>query len=225
MIFLIDDTNLSSVNATFLLEEDYQSFLRLITTVEELNLYRESLASADCIMIHRTFASSSIYKEQMAELTNDGEKIPFVVFSAGDSDSAIFEDKNPHILLGLKKSVFYSRLYFFLDTYKSQKVIDLRLLAYGKDFLKHKVRILALPLFRLLSGKDGTMTTSDLAAVAACPEFKELISISNPNLGISYDDLLEELEDHPVLFCDFRNNINQIVDSFTQYGKNIHIWK
>ena len=69
------------------------------------------------------------------------------------------------------------------------------------------------------------MTTSELAGIAACPEFKELISVSNPELGISYDDLLERLEDNPILFSSFRNNINQIVNSFNQYGKNIYIWK
>lgn len=225
MIYLIDDTNLESINASFVLDDSYKGVLCLIKTVDELNSERCNLRSADCIMIHRTFANSNIYKEQMAELTNDGELIPFVVFSAGDSENAVFEDSNPHVVSGLKKSVFYVRLPFFLDTYKFQHLVDLRLLAYGKNFLKVKVRSLALPIFRIIAGKDGVMTTSELAGIAACPEFKELISVSNPELGISYDDLLERLEDNPILFSSFRNNINQIVNSFNQYGKNIYIWK
>lgn len=225
MIYLIDDTNLESMNASFVLDETYKNILCLINTIEDLNSKRSILNSGECIMIHRTFANSNIYKEQMAELTNDGELIPFVVFSAGDSENAVFEDNNPHLISGLKKSVFYSRLPFFLDTYKAYQTIDLRLLAYGKNFQKVKVRSLALPIFRVIAGKDGIMTTSDIAAIAAYSEFKELISIANPDLGISYDDLLEKLEDHPIMFSSFRNNINQIVNSFSQYGKNIYIWK
>lgn len=225
MIYLIDDTNLESVNASFLLEGKYKSNLCLIRTVDDIDCKREEMRSADCIMIHRTFTSSSIYKEQMADLTNDGETIPFVVFSGGDSDSAVFDEKNPRVISGIKKVVFYARLPFFLDTYQTKGVVDLRLLAYGKNFLKVKVRSLALPIFRTIGGRDGMMTTSDLATVAACPEFKELVSLSNPGLGISYDDLLEKLEDNPILFCNFRDNITQIINSFNQYGKNIYIWK
>lgn len=225
MIYLIDDTNLESMNASFVLDATYENVLRLINTIDDLDRQKGSLCSADCIMIHRTFANSNVYKEQMAELTNDGEHIPLVVFSAGDSENAVFEDNNPHLISGLRKSVFYVRLPLFLDTYKTQHTVDLRLLAYGKNFQKVKVRSLALPIFRVIAGKDGIMSTSDLAAIAAYSEFKELISIANPDLGISYDDLLEKLEDHPIMFSSFRNNINQIVNSFNQYGKNIYIWK
>lgn len=225
MIYLIDDTNLESMNASFVLDETYENVLYLINTIDDLNSKRECLSSADCIMVHRTFANSNVYKEQMAELTNDGEHIPLVVFSAGDSENAVFEDNNPHLISGLKKSVFYARLPLFLDTYKAQHSVDLRLLAYGRNFQKVKVHSLALPIFRAIAGKDGIMASSDLATIAACPEFKELISLANPDLGISYDDLLEKLEDNPIMFSNFRNNINQIVNSFNQYGKNIYIWK
>ena len=225
MIFLIDDTNLESTNATFLLGMEYQKALCLIQTVDELEKKRDDLSSADCIMIHRSFASSSVYKEQMAELTNDGELIPFVVFSAGDPEYAIFDEKMPRVIMGLKKSLFYSRLFFFLDSYITKQTVNLRILAYGNDYMKIRVRSLALSIMRFVEGKEGLITIQELAAIASCPEFKEIVSISNPELGISYDELLENLEDYPISFSAFKNNINQIVNSFCQHGKNIYTWK
>jgi len=225
MIYLIDDTNLESFNATFLLAPKYQSVLCLIKSVDELDSFRSSLSSAECIMIHRTFANSSIYKEQMAELTNDGDTIPFVVFSAGDSEHAIFDEKYPQIIEGIKKSVFYSRLPYFLEAFEIKQEINLKLLAYGKDYIKIRVRALALSVLRVVATKEGEINVSELANIASCPEFKELISLSYPALGFTYDELLEELEDNPISFEKFKNNINKIVNSFYQYGKNIYLWQ
>jgi hypothetical protein len=176
-------------------------------------------------MIHRTFANSSIYKEQMAELTNDGDTIPFVVFSAGDSERAVFDEKYPQIIEGIKKSVFYSRLPYFLETFELKHEINLNLLAYGKDYIKIRVRSLALSVLRVIAAKEGEINVSELANIASCSEFKELVSLSYPAIGFSYDELLEELEDNPISFEKFKNNINQIVNSFYQYGKNIYLWQ
>lgn len=225
MIYLIDDTNLESVNGTFLHDEKYKHILRRVESVEELSDQRDKFDTAECIMVHRTFANSSVYKEQLAELTGDGDIIPFVVFSAGDSEHAIYDEKFPNVIEGIKKVVFYSRLAFFLDSYISNKCIDLKLLAYGKDYLKIKVRSLALSIFDVIAGKDGEITNSELASIANCPGFKELVLLSYPELGYTYDELLEELEDNQISFFKFKNNINQIVNSFYQYGKNIYIWK
>lgn len=225
MIYLIDDTKLESVNATFLLDKDYSNALRLIRTAGDFEKSQEALKLADCVLIHRTFANSTIYKERIAELTNDGELIPLVVFSAGDSEHAVYDEKKPYIIEGIKKYVFYSRLIPFLESFIKEHRVNLKILAYGKDYTKVKARSLALSVLRLVEGKEGSMTISELANIAACPDFKELISISNPELGIAYDDLLEELEDNPISFSIFRNNINQIVNSYYQYGKNIYIWK
>jgi len=224
MIYLIDDTNLESVSGTFVLDERFHEVLTLIHDVATLDGNRQALPQADCIMIHRTFAQSSVFKEQIAELTDDGDKIPLVIFSAGDSEHAVYSDQRPNVIEGIKKSVFYSRLSYFLNTYLADHTIDLRLLAYGKDYTKIRVRGLALTVLRLTAGCQGPMSVADLAAVAT-PQLKELIELSNPELGIDYDTLLEQLEDAPLTFEQFRININKIVNSFNQYGKNIYPWK
>lgn len=225
MIYLIDDTNIESVNGLFLLKEEYRQIIYRIETVDDLKKSRNKLNTADCIMVHRTFANSIIYKEKIAELTEDGERIPLVVFSAGDAEYAIFDEKKPYIIEGIKKSIFYARLSEFLNEYLVSNTVNLRLIAYGINYIKIKVRTLALSVFQLIAGKDGIVTISELANIASNPNFRELISLSNPALNISYDDLLEELEDNPITFTDFKNKINQIVNSFYQYGKNIHSWK
>jgi len=225
MIYLIDDTNLESVNGLFLLNEEYKRVIYRIETVDDLEESRDRLLTADCIMIHRTFANTNIYKEQIASLTGDGEKIPLVVFSAGDAEHALFDEKYPCVIEGIKKTIFYARLSDFLNTYLDSHTVNLRLIAYGTDHLKIKVRAHALSIFRLIAGKDGMMTISDLANIASNSGLRDLISLSSPALSISYDALLEELEDNPITFNDFKNKINQIVNSFYQYGKNIYSWK
>lgn len=225
MIYLIDDTNLESVNGLFLLNKEFELALSRIETPNDLNEIRNQLYSADCIMIHRTFANTNYYKEKMADLTGDGEKIPFVVFSAGDSEHAIYNEDFPNVIAGIKKSVFYARLYEFLKVFVEKREINLKLIAYGKDFAKIKARDLAKSILRLLTGKEGCITMSELACLTSNPNFKEFINISNPALGLSYDNLLENLEDNPISIIDFKNRINNIVSSFWKYGKNIYPWK
>lgn len=225
MIYLIDDTNIESVNGQFLLSKEFEHVLYRIETVERLDELRDVLNRADCIMIHRTFANSTIYKEQIAELAGDGEIIPLVIFSAGDSEHAVFDENFPNVIEGIKKNVFYARLKGFINAFIENHVIDLKLIAYGKNYLKIRVRSLALSVFQLISGKEGLISVSELAKIAFNPDFKELITISNPSLGLSYDDLLENLEDNPITFLELKNRIDLIVTSFYQYGKNIYPWK
>ena len=225
MIYLIDDTNIESVNGQFILSKEFEHVLYRIETLECLDELRVVLNTADCIMIHRTFANSTIYKEQIAELTGDGVTIPLVIFSAGDSEHAVFDEKFPYVIEGIKKSVFYARLYDFLKTFIDNHDIDLRLIAYGKDYVKIKARNIVKSILHLIAGKEGNITMSELAKLASNPSFKELINMSNPALGLSYDNLLEDLEDNPISIIDFKNRINNILISFYQYGKNIYTWK
>lgn len=225
MIYIIDDSNIESMNASFLLDKKYENIICLITSVERLEMERPKLFTAECIMVHRTFCNSNLTTAEMETLTDNGNRIPFVVFSAGDSENAVFNDNAPWEIKGIKKSVFYSRLRFFLESYLSKHTIDLRLLAFGRDYQKITVRKLALAVLKIIAGKEGKMGLYDIAAIAACKEFKLLIDMSNPQLGIDYNSLLENLEDHPIDFCQFSQNIQRITNSFNQYGKNIYTWQ
>lgn len=220
MLYLIDDSNLKEFDAEFVF--DYKNILTTIQTSGQFADISDKLSDANCIMVHRTFWNSTKTKEKCAELSKDGDKIPLVVFSAGDSENAVVNHMS-NAVISLKKSVFYSRLKLFLDNYIKSGFINLKLLAYGKDYVKVEVRNLSKDIFSVISGKDGILTLDYLPKIAKC--LKKIVTLSSPKIGISYDDLMEKLEDEPITFARFRNNINNIVISFEQYGKNIYTWK
>jgi hypothetical protein len=52
--------------------------------------------------------------------------------------------------------------------------------------------------------------------------FKEIIEMAS--ISVSFDELLESLEDNPITVLKFIDNLNTINNSFTKYGKNIYGW-
>ena len=225
MIYLIDDSDLDKMNATYVFDEKYSTILKLMRTQEQLSVNMDKLLFADCIMIHRTFDNAQVAKEEVSQLSEDGNKIPLVVFSDGDPEIATFDNHAPNWIGGLKKKVFYERLRYFLDYYQQTHEINLLLLAYGKNYLRISVMSDATQVLKILRGKSGLIDFMLLAELAACPAFKRLIDGANPSLGIDYKNLVETLEDSPITVDAFTNNINRIVNSFNQYGKNIYSWK
>lgn len=221
MIYLIDDTELKGLNVEFLQEDKYKSVVTCIRDMQEFNDKRNNLQSADCIMVHKTFCGSNKVYQQMSVTCNDENSIPFVAFSAGDAESAVYDESDPLSIDGLKKSVFYERLQYFLDDYISNDKANLRILAYGKDYMKVLARSWALDIFRLIAGKAGQLKLEDLSRLSSLKSFKLLIEAAH----IDYADLQEQLEDDPISFDRLRMNINNIVNSFNQYGKNIYTWK
>lgn len=221
MIYLIDDTELKDFNVEFLQEDKYKSVLTLICDMQKFNNQRNNLQNANCIMVHKTFCSSNEVYQQLSAICDDKYLIPFVAFSAGDAESAVYDESEPLSIDGLKKSVFYERLQYFLDDYISNGGVNLRILAYGKDYMKVLVRSWALDIFRLIAGKTGQLKLEDLSSLSNLKSFKLLIETAK----IDYADLQEQLEDDPISFDCFRMNINNIVNSFNQYGKNIYTWK
>lgn len=219
MIYLIDD----SVTADFLQQEEYAKIVVVIRDQQQVTLHGSGLEHADCLMVHRTFCDSSKVYLQVQQLASEqSPKIPFVVFSAGDSENAVYDEEcDPYSIDGLKKSIFYERLQYFIDDFIANDVINLKILAYGKDYLRVQVRSWAMSIFNVINGKTGMLGLEVIPKLAACRYFKRLIDAAH----IDYDDLLEKLEDEPITFAQFRANINNIVNSFIQYGKNIYTWK
>ena len=225
MIYLIDDSSFEYYHAEYVFDDKYQEILCIIRDEAQLIEKRLEMAEADCIMVHYSFRGSRLAKEQMAELADDGDKIPFVVFSGGDSEQAVFDDKNPNLILEIKKSTFYERLIFFLDNYIQTKSVNLRILAYGQNYIRTYVQRWAVRLMRLIAGRIGMIKKSDIVDLEKLPEFKEIINASSPALGITYDNLIERLREEDTSFDIFCRNILNIVNSFNQYGKNIYPWK
>jgi hypothetical protein len=222
MIYLIDDSKLEEYNAEYVFDEKYKNILTVVRNDSEFSKVSEELTNACCIMVHNTFCKSQNTKKECSRIAQYGEKIPLIIFSAGDSENAVMSTSK-NAIVALKKSVFYNRLKVFLDTYLKDNLINLKLIAYGKDYVKVEIRNLSKNIFSAISGEEGVMNVFSLARIAK--DTKKLVTLSSPKIGVSYEDLMKKLKSTPTTFACFRNNINNIVISFEQYGKNIYTWK
>ncbi|MBR5973338.1 MAG: hypothetical protein IK017_11910 [Paludibacteraceae bacterium] len=219
---MVDDSNLKEFNAEYVFDIKYKNILSVIQNGVDFNTIKSILNEADCIMVHRTFERSQKIKEECLEITKYGKKIPFVIFSAGDSETTCYKEKSD-LIDGIKKNVFYGRLRYFLEDYLTNKQINLNLLAYGKDYQKIEIRNLSKSIFSVIPNGNDRLTIDYLAKIAV--DLKKIVTLSSPKIGISYEDLMEKLEDEPVTFDLFRKNIHNIIISFEQYGKNIYTWR
>lgn len=229
MIYLIDDSELGHIDTGYLTQGAYSHCLCVIRNEAQLECQYDNLDTADCIMVHRSFGNSSIVYQKLDMLASERkEPVPFVAFSAGDSEEAVYNEAIDELTIyGLKKAVFYERLRPFLDDFMVNGTVNLKILAYGVDYQKRLVNTWARTLLHAILGKTGTIELEDLAALTTCttsqgqPAFKRLMDVSR----IDYDTLLENLEDEPITFEHFRTNIHHIINSFNQYGRNIYTWK
>lgn len=222
MIYLIDDSDLEDFNIDFLQDDKYKKVVTNVHNMQDFKRLHDSLNNADCIMVHKTFCNSNEVYQQVSSITdNDERNIAFVAFSAGDAESAVYDESDPLSIDGLKKAVFYERLQYFLDEFIANGKVNLKILAYGKDYLKVLVRSWALAILRLVAGKTGMVKLEDVSRLAANQSFKLFVEAAS----MDYADFLEYMEDNPISFDIFRMNINNIVNSFNQYGKNIYTWK
>jgi hypothetical protein len=146
-----------------------------------------------------------------------------VVFSNGEEGVVYSPDKTPNYISALNKNIFYDRLWDFVEHYKNSGEIELRILAWGKNFQSKEVSKLANTLLDALALKNGSDTLQISELSAEQPVLKSFIEVSFSD--IHWTDFLRDLEDNPISITDFRNKINQINESFLKYGKNIRSWK
>ena len=225
MIYLIDDTLKETIDSDFVFDDKYNQALVVIQNKVEFNSRMKELYSADCIMVHLTFEDSNDVKDKASIIADDGDEIPFVVFSGSFSENPDFDYESNNYISGIKKSTFYQRLHDFLEEYVINGNVDLRIIAYGKDFQKVIVRNYAKNVLSIVEGKQGLLQLEDIANLSKDGNLKRLVELSNPKLGIEYEHLLEILGKQPICISDFKSRIEKIVINFEQYGKNIYTWK
>ena len=225
MIYLIDDTLKETIDSDFVFDDKYNQALVVIQNKVEFNSRMKELYSADCIMVHLTFEDSNDVKDKASIIADDGDEIPFVVFSGSFSENPDFDYESNNYISGIKKSTFYQRLHDFLEEYVINGNVDLRIIAYGKDFQKVIVRNYAKNVLSIVEGKKGLLQLEDIANLSKDGNLKRLVELSNPKLGIEYEHLLEILGKQPICISDFKSRIEKIVINFEQYGKNIYTWK
>lgn len=234
-IYLIDDNldgNREKYGATFVEEGKYSDvFLSIekISVADDL----EFVNHAACILIHGTLSDyfDGYYHEDSQKVVQKirgvngiGESIPFVVFSDGfTSERGEYSMSAPHVIYRLNKRAFYSRLEPFVVNYQRTGTIELSILAYGENYVKDIVEDSVNAVFLRLQdyNNDDTLNVTKIA----CSAMQQIIEMSQPKIGFSYIDLINHLQDTPVTVGAFKNKLNNILDSFHDYGKNYYIWK
>lgn len=242
MIYLIDDNQnnqrQNNYNITYIEEKVFDGFLVSIEKIKKNNdlkdiSHLDFLKSADCILLHSTtedydeengfLSGSTTNVEKITNLISDfGEKIPLVLFSnsMGEPKSSI--DGNSKIINGIKKNVFYEHLYEFLKHYKNTGEIELKIIAWGKNFISKEVSDLAYEILKSIDSKINTkiIEISDISNILKI--FQRFIKLSFPNTDTN--EIIFDIEDSPITVIEFKNKINKITESYIKYGKNIYSW-
>ena len=154
MIYLIDDNQnnqrLNNYNITFVDDGVFDGYLSSIEKIEIGNSlsdvsHLEFLKTADCILLHSTtedyerdkgfIPGSRINALNIVEsISKDGEIIPLVLFSNSMVEVKFDFENNPNFIGSIKKNLFYERLFDFIEHYKVTGHVELRIIAWGKNF-------------------------------------------------------------------------------------------
>lgn len=243
MIYLIDDNqnNLryNNYGITFTDDDTFDNLLITWDKIEKRDDLNDishliELECADCILIHSSTEDYSTDKgflpgsrsnviKIIEQISVEGSRIPLVIFSNRDGDALFNFDNNPNFIRGMKKNIFYERLYAFLENYRQTNKIDLRLLAFGENYSTKEIIKFSNNILNVLSNVDlnNQLTLSILSTIIS--DFKIFISKAYPD--INFNELLIDLEDNPIIIKDFKEKITKITDSYAKYGENIHSWK
>jgi len=243
MIFLIDDNQsyqrFNNYNISFIEEGAYDGYLKSIEKLEVGKSFSDIshldfLKTADCILLHSTtedydkdkgfLPGSKTNVIKIKELiSQEGEKIPLVLFSNSMGEAEFNFETNPSYISSIKKNLFYERLSDFLDHYKNTGKVELRIIAWGKTFASKEISKLAIEILDSIELKENSENLKLLDLSKTINSFKSFVELAFPKHDIN--DILNEIEDSPMTIQDFKKRINQTTESFIKYGKNIYSWK
>lgn len=241
MIYLIDDNQsdqrLNFYGIDYIENGEYSDFLVSLERIKKKDSmvdisHIEFLKEAKCIFLHDTtedvdennkhITGSRTNSLKIKELiSNEGQNIPLVVFSNRMDEIADYDrEKNPNYIREIKKNKFYERLKDFLEHYKKYAEIELRIIAYGKNFQAYEIDRISLRLLNCLITKkeDNLLTLTDIKI----QDLADFIQLSDPNLN--WKEILFNIEDKPLTIRDFRIKINKITESIMAYGTHNYNW-
>lgn len=236
-ILLIDDNSKRQrqiYGASYVDDEVFESILHHIECVNK-NFDVSMLDGYECVMIHDSLEdfidgsfneNSHVAKDIIIDYL-DRSQIPYVLFSDGHESTGVYDLSNN--LVSLKKSEFYSRLKYFLNNYINESVIQFHILAYGPNYQKTLLTKFVKALFQKFDTKSMTevITISDVMPSNSEEKhyLEEIINLSQPAIGLDYNDVLDYIEDNEITVRDFKFKINRILTSFSKYGKNTYTWE
>lgn len=232
-IYLIDDNkdgNREQYGGYF----DNSIFSDVFCEISKISLSDDLsfIDNAACILIHNTlndYYDGGFHEDSQKVVakvrgwSGMGDTIPVVYFSDGfTSDRGEYNPDTPNVIYCISKRAFYSRLESFVANYKQTGHIELRLLAFGKNYEKEVVERAVTEVYKRLQEYTDTDTLD--VTLIACPEMEQIVELSQPALGVDYVGLINSLQITPITIEEFKDKINFILESFIDYGKNYYSW-
>lgn len=232
-IILLDDNQKNQreiYGASYVDQDDYADCLLHIEKINS-NSDLTFLDDGACVLIHDSlkdfingeYNETSQRGKDIIEARTQDMGLPYVLFSDGHSMTADWREESPDIVYSIKKSEFYKHLKDFLDNYCSTGVIDLKIIAFGRNYIKQLMWNWCHTLISTCwSAKDDD--TLNISMIDN-KTLRKIIDNTQPKIGISFNELMEKIDDGEVSVGAFRTNINSILNSFEKYGTNISYWK
>ncbi len=230
-VVLIDDNSLNLrelYGASFVDNGEYDDCLMHIEKINKESDF-SFVMDAACLMMHRTLedyeeggfnSNSHKAKERIDSILEDAD-IPTVTFS--DGDVIDWREEKPNVVYAIKKSEFYLHLKPFLDEYRRTGKIDMRIIAFGGNYMVHMMRMWYESIIKKLAkNNDEDIVTEDMINKLAFRKF-----IENADLGeeITMDYIMLKIGDDEYTVKDLKDRINNIISSVIRYGKNISSWE
>lgn len=241
MIYLIDDNQNNqreNLGIDFVNDESYAAVLTVVDKIEKRGLRDLSnlqfLNDAACILLHSSTEDYDFENELfisgsrtnvikiVENIAEEGDNIPLVLFSNGMSETVYNYESTPCFIHQINKNLFYSHLYDFVENYKQSGNIEMRILAWGKNFQSKEISTLADILLQPAIYCDGTDLFQTNLVSDAQTSLEKFISLAFGSDNVC--DILKNLEHAPITVSEFRNKVNRITESYLKYGKNIYPW-
>ena len=234
MIFLIDDNlekqQQNKYKAMYLFDGRFDAFLERIyifETKEKFEAIKSKLVLAKAILLHNTFSDTDGNGKQSEKSTHIRDKIerlaqdytiPLVLFSGKYKNEEVrFDNDVFPKLVEIEKDTFYENLYFFLENVINKGEIELKIIAYGKQYeleqmLKYHKEVL-LSLSKIDKQRIFTPSMVDLQSL------RHFYMFSKVNLRTDFDSHLENIEDREISVLDFINETEKIKNrAINKYG-------
>ena len=232
-IIIIDDNskNQREVYGANFVDED--KYAEKLSHIERLNSESDMsfLDDAVCIMMHDSledyvdgeFKSNSHKAKEKIEDFILKHNIPYVLFSDGHGITGDWREKTSDVVYSIKKSEFYRHLDDFMFHYATTGSLDMRIIAYGKDFTKYLMSKWCLTIIGSLANQKDT----DFIDASSIDKktLHMIISNAQPKICKTFDEIMCGIEDEEITVGQLRLNLNNIISNIKKYGKNISTWK
>ena len=228
MIYLFDDTSDQYIKK-FIDFVAYEGFLVRYSrlSMEEFSAIRDDVSNADCICIHRSIKdadneeSNRVFEDVVNNVADMGRSVPLVIFSGEDKTEPEF--KRPTFLRKINKDRFYGNLKDFLDDYRNNGTPNLMCLAHGRNVDAN----LAISEAQAILKKIRFKSAEDVLAGewVSGANLMAFVGYSQPGIGCTYGEIISDIDSGKISVGSFREKINTMIKSFSDYGKNVHSWR